>query len=1255
MVTSSSLSRGGTATGRFDPASPNCNLQVRARLGGLFDDFRTGTWAGLWSSPTPAAWSVADRALHHSGPAEDAITLNGSEGYSRYGCRVTVTPPPAPANPLGLRLGSVSVTWVPRLSGGQPGFQLYDAATGTVVREAASATPPRGDWLVLAVDRSVLFYLNGRRIFGDVLAAPVSGALSLLAADSVAFADVLVIQSPAVASLLNDGAGRTVQTQTLVDNQAIVFDSIYDALGRPQVTTRPAQVDPAGTPGLLAYFPGFAAMDWTTGQMTGYVATTAYPGDAGFPYSRQAYSGDPLARVVRIGAPGRPFAIDPSAEALHVVDRGYSANDGAYHLTPKAFYQRTLVDQDRVPSFMLEDQLGNVVLRGTATSTLGTQYLLQSYVYDDAGRAVVIRPPNYYEPPAGTTPDDWVSTVTYNFRGQVQTKRSPDAGESRYVFDPSGRLRFATSPQSAADGVVVYWKYDPMARVVEEGTITAAWDRGALQARADGDPSYPAAGPGTAWKKRYVYDGDGSQAFAIGMLWKTSVHNGGSDIVEERYEYGVAGRVVRTTLSVPAYDQKDHVVIYAYDTLGNPLQITYAATGEQPESLYRAYDDLGRLVGVGASPGGGASYVACTVTAENQVGTQRLGPAGQPLVDVAYDYMSPGWPQRVTATRRSDGRVVFAETLGYTAGGYDRAQPGYYNGSIAVAELQFDRPADSAYSINYAYDAAARLTTANDSRGAAFSYGVGVNASFDANSNTLGVQAGPTAETFVYQPGTNRLGQINDAGGKPVVGFGYDGNGNTSLLTRDEASLGLSYDASTQLTTSVTAPAGTTSFQYGGRNERVLKDSSPTSTVKLYVRGMSGMPLVERTRQGEDETAVRRYVYGPSGMAAYVDTDAVHLVIGDHLGSARVVLDGSAVVSSSYDYRPYGATTTYISSGSPDLAYLFGGHELDEEIQLYNLRARLYDPASGRYLSPDPEQQFFSPYLYVGNNPVVLFDPSGELGIFTAIIWVTSIVVTIVVAGATSAILGVRRGDTGAALAGDIFAGIGIALAAAITGAAAAALVGPVVGAAAGSIATGLSATAETAATVGSIAGGIAGGAAAGTAAGATSGLLGGAQMGLRGKELGDAVWQGALVGFVTGAVTGGFFKASELVSAKPSVTSVIVSVGLDVTGTAAGVFTGASVRAAITHQNFGEAMEEGAINALPALGGRFLSSSVKRSVGAVRTVVNEIIGTPKPPPATTFLARVQAAWPYKVVRGDDAARSVLLGATLNKALGATF
>jgi len=50
----------------------------------------------------------------------------------------------------------------------------------------------------------------------------------------------------------------------------------------------------------------------------------------------------------------------------------------------------------------------------------------------------------------------------------------------------------------------------------------------------------------------------------------------------------------------------------------------------------------------------------------------------------------------------------------------------------------------------------------------------------------------------------------------------------------------------------------------------------------------------------------------------------------------------------------------------------------DHNLNWYHYGARYYDPQLGRWLQVDPADEFNSPYVYVGNNPVMYIDPDGK-------------------------------------------------------------------------------------------------------------------------------------------------------------------------------------------------------------------------------------------------------------------------------------
>ena len=83
-----------------------------------------------------------------------------------------------------------------------------------------------------------------------------------------------------------------------------------------------------------------------------------------------------------------------------------------------------------------------------------------------------------------------------------------------------------------------------------------------------------------------------------------------------------------------------------------------------------------------------------------------------------------------------------------------------------------------------------------------------------------------------------------------------------------------------------------------------------------------------------------------------------------------------------YEYDAYGNSFTV--SGSTPNEMMYRGEQLDSDLGLYYLRARYYNPLTGRFMSRDPENgNEFDPkslhkYLYVGGDPVNGLDPQGR-------------------------------------------------------------------------------------------------------------------------------------------------------------------------------------------------------------------------------------------------------------------------------------
>ncbi|MGZ2369581.1 DUF6443 domain-containing protein [Ancylomarina sp. YFZ004] len=112
-----------------------------------------------------------------------------------------------------------------------------------------------------------------------------------------------------------------------------------------------------------------------------------------------------------------------------------------------------------------------------------------------------------------------------------------------------------------------------------------------------------------------------------------------------------------------------------------------------------------------------------------------------------------------------------------------------------------------------------------------------------------------------------------------------------------------------------------------------------------------------------------------------------HYVVSDHLGHSRVVLDEKENVVQTTAYYPYGLPITDLSSETKN-NYLYTGKEFIGEFGLnwYDHHARQYDAEIGRWSAIDPALQAASPYMAMGNNPMMYVDTDGKTwGIFKGI------------------------------------------------------------------------------------------------------------------------------------------------------------------------------------------------------------------------------------------------------------------------------
>jgi RHS repeat-associated protein len=215
--------------------------------------------------------------------------------------------------------------------------------------------------------------------------------------------------------------------------------------------------------------------------------------------------------------------------------------------------------------------------------------------------------------------------------------------------------------------------------------------------------------------------------------------------------------------------------------------------------------------------------------------------------------------------------------------------------------------------------------------------------------------------TFTYAA-ADRLTSVNG------VGYTWDDNGN--LLSDGVRTY--SYDAADRLI-AVSGQPSAVSYTYNGDGLLVGRTVDSVGTTFTWDVA-AALPQVLATSDGA------AYMYG-LGLLAQQQSGAWQYPLSDGLGSLRQWTDVDGQVTYAARYAPFGSLLW--QQGTAPGPWGFAG-EMQDPTGLIYLRARWYDPVTGRFLTRDPfpglpvQPTTLHPYTYALNNPVLYVDPTGE-------------------------------------------------------------------------------------------------------------------------------------------------------------------------------------------------------------------------------------------------------------------------------------
>ena len=241
---------------------------------------------------------------------------------------------------------------------------------------------------------------------------------------------------------------------------------------------------------------------------------------------------------------------------------------------------------------------------------------------------------------------------------------------------------------------------------------------------------------------------------------------------------------------------------------------------------------------------------------------------------------------------------------------------------------------------------------------------------YDAFGNLNQITTDGSAQTISIDSATNRL----------LAPATYDPAGNMTAW----GGYTYTYDPLNAMTV-LTGGTLNKAYTYDAQGERVSFKDVPSTTTTYSLRGLDGKVLREYSYNGSSWSWSKDLVYRQGQLLAAIDSTGTKHFTLDHLGSPRLITDGSRNIVEYHAYWGYGAE---IDTACGSERMKFTGHERDNQCSagmLDYMHARYYSPTIGRFLSVDSgrDQSSRSPqswhlYAYARNNPLLFVDPGGE-------------------------------------------------------------------------------------------------------------------------------------------------------------------------------------------------------------------------------------------------------------------------------------
>ncbi len=653
------------------------------------------------------------------------------------------------------------------------------------------------------------------------------------------------------------------------------------------------------------------------------------------------------------------------------------------------------------------DLLGQLtsVTVATGTADVGTT----SYTYDAAGHQTKVTDPLGHSTTTTydalgqvlsvTDPLGHATTYTYTADGQQASVTDANGHKTTFTYDLRGRLTKTTYP----DGTTTLASYDGVGNLLsstdQAGLVTSYTYDLVGRLLSVTDPlshttsyTYDAVGnlltitDANTHQTSFTYD-------ALNRQTKKTWPDGSFEL----FSYDAVGNQTSHQLAdghvnTSAYDVMNRLVTLTYFD-GTSVSYTYTATGQRATvvdgrgTTSYTYDNRDRLIKITVPSGLTVSYTydaadnrASMVTAAGT--TSYTYDAANRLASVAatgvgtttYGYDNVGNRTLITLPNTVSTSYVYDSLNRLTSvtemlGSQVLAS---YTYTLGAAGNRTKVVEGNGNTTSWSYDNAYRLTneTTKDQGGNVLYQ---ASYTYDAVGNRLSSTINGQQTSYSY----NTLDQLTSAN---TSTYQYDGRGNLLKITNGTSSITYTYDAADRLVSAIEPNGTSASYGYDADGRRVKQTVGTTVTNYLWDEAsVYGDVVLETDGSG---TIQASYVLGEGQLLAQTRSGTTSYFLDDGQGNVRDLTNSSGAITDQYTYDAFGNVLS--AQGTTTNAYRYTGQQLDSLTGLYSLRARYYDPTSGRFLSRDTAGVDFSNpleldrYSYTHDNPINFLDPTGH-------------------------------------------------------------------------------------------------------------------------------------------------------------------------------------------------------------------------------------------------------------------------------------